>query len=160
MAVVGGDGVSGRWSINRCGAGSMPAALKLRWKTCANCCASLPGAKPSRRRCQRDRGAIRFSVGILEFHPGAQPGIVDVRLVLPKIGFQPALNLQIVQLQLDGQNVLGKTTPDVVCTNIQSGYTTALVLRFDHHMCLWLLHRGTTPRKRFFQDVVHLRWLL
>ena len=37
---------------------------------------------------------------------------------------------------------------------------TALVLRFDHHMCLWFLHRGTTPRQRFFQDVVHLRWLL
>jgi hypothetical protein len=75
-------------------------------------------------------------VEILGFQPGAEPGIVNLRLVLPKVRLQPALNLEMIQVQLDDRNVLGKITPDIGSTDVQSRDTTALALCFDHHICL------------------------
>ncbi len=38
------------------------------------------------------------------------------------------------ELQLEDQNVPGKITPDVVCTDIRSGHTMPLVLCSDYHI--------------------------
>jgi hypothetical protein len=47
---------------------------------------------------------------------------VYLRLALPEIGTQPALYLQMIQLQFDDGNVLGKITPDIVHTDVQADY--------------------------------------
>jgi len=66
------------------------------------------GVRPCWNHCQWNRGSIRASVGKFEFQPGTQPGIANLRQFLPKIRLQSTLNLQVVQLQLDGHNLLGK----------------------------------------------------
>jgi hypothetical protein len=71
--------------------------------------------------------------------PGAQPWIVYIGLTVPEVWLQPALNLQMIQLQLDDGNVFGKKAPDIVRTNVQSGNSASLALRFDHHTYLPLM---------------------
>jgi hypothetical protein len=50
---------------------------------------------------QRNGVPITLSVEVLGFEPSAQPGIVDIRLVIPEAGVKPALNLKMIELQLD-----------------------------------------------------------
>jgi hypothetical protein len=42
---------------------------------------------------------------MLGLQPCAEPGIVNLRLVLPKVRRQPTLNLEMVQMQLDDCDV-------------------------------------------------------
>lgn len=79
---------------------------------------------------------IAFSVEVLGFKPGTEPGIVDIRLVMPKAGVQPALNLQMIELQLNNRNSLGKITPNVGYTHMQPGEAAPLALRFYNHTYL------------------------
>lgn len=70
---------------------------------------------------------------IFRFQPGAQPWIVDLRFPSPEIRVQPTLNLQMVELQLDYLNMLGKIATDVGHPDQQSGDTSALGMCFDYH---------------------------
>jgi hypothetical protein len=70
------------------------------------------------------------------FEPGAQPGVEDLRLASPEIGLQAALNLEMIQLQLDAENVLREIAPGIACTHIQTSDTEPLALCFDHHKYL------------------------
>jgi hypothetical protein len=70
------------------------------------------------------------------FKPGAKPGVEDLRLALPKIGIQAALNLEMIQQQLDAQNVFGKIPPDIADTYMQPGDAESFALCFDDHTCL------------------------
>jgi hypothetical protein len=72
---------------------------------------------------QGDWSAIRSTVQVSRLQPSAQPGIVNLRLVLPKAGRQPALDLQMIQLQLDKTTLFRKIPPDIGCTNVQPGDT-------------------------------------
>jgi hypothetical protein len=65
--------------------------------------------------------------------PRAQPGIENLRLTLPEIRLEPALNLQMIQLQLDASNVFGKVAPDIVHAHVQSDNSASLALCLDDH---------------------------
>lgn len=65
--------------------------------------------------------------------PRAQPGIVDLRLILPEIGTQPALNLQMIQLQFDDCDASGEVSPDIRGSNMQSGNAKADGMCSDYH---------------------------
>jgi len=54
-----------------------------------------------RNHRQGDRRAIAAAVHVLGFEPCAQPWIEDLRLALPEIGSQSALDPKMIQLQLD-----------------------------------------------------------
>jgi hypothetical protein len=68
--------------------------------------------------------------------PRAQPGIKNLRLALPEIGLQPALNLEMIQLQLDARNVFWEIAPDIVHAHMQSGDSASLALCLDDHTYL------------------------
>jgi hypothetical protein len=75
-------------------------------------------------------------VKVFGFQPGAEPGIVNLRLALPKVRLQPTLNLKVIQVQLNNHNMPGKITPDIGSSHMQPSQATAFALCFDHHMCL------------------------
>ncbi len=77
-----------------------------------------------------------MSVQMTGFQPRTQPGIVDLRLTAPEIRAEAALDLQMIQLQLDHGDILRKIAPDIVRAYMQSGNSTTLALRFDHHTYL------------------------
>lgn len=58
---------------------------------------------------------------------------MNLRLAEPKGGFQTAVNLQVIQMQFDDGNVLGKITAHVGDANVQSGDTATPGLCFDYH---------------------------
>jgi hypothetical protein len=86
-----------------------------------------PDHRQRRRRPSRQAGRV------LQFQPRAQPRIVNLAVALPEFRFQPALDLQVIQLQLDRGHLLGKIPPDVGCTYVQAGYRRASVLNLDQH---------------------------
>lgn len=88
-----------------------------------------------------ERGSIGIDSEIFGLEPGAEPGIVDLRLILPEIGRQAALDPQMIQVQLDGGGVPGEVAPDIVHAYVKSDDSEAFFLRFDHHG--FLLFLGT-----------------
>jgi hypothetical protein len=85
---------------------------------------------------QWDGRSIRFCVHVPGFQPRAEPGIEDLRLALPEIGLQTALNLEMIQLQFDARNVFWEIAPDIVRADMKSGDSTPLALCLDHHTYL------------------------
>jgi hypothetical protein len=85
---------------------------------------------------QRNEWPVWFCVQMAGFQPRAQPGIEDVRRVLPEIRPQSALNLEMPQLQLDAGNVFGKITPDIVHAHMKPNNSVSIALRPDHHASL------------------------
>jgi hypothetical protein len=55
---------------------------------------------------------------VFRLEPGAQPGIEDFRLALPKVGIQSALDVEMVELEFDGWNVILKVAPHVGFANV------------------------------------------
>lgn len=88
---------------------------------------------------QRNGTPIRILVQS-GFEPGAKSGVEDLRVSLPEFWIQSALDLQMIQLQLDNRNVLRKITARVTGSNIQAGDAASLALRFDDHT--YLLHNA------------------
>ncbi|MDR3775513.1 MAG: hypothetical protein P4K97_01355 [Terracidiphilus sp.] len=80
-----------------------------------------------------DRFQVGLGVEIFGFQPGAQPGIVDLGLALPEIRSEAALDLQMIQLQLNHRNAPGKVTADVADADVEPGDNTALAMGFDYH---------------------------
>ena len=70
---------------------------------------------------------------ILRHKPGAQAGVVNLRLTVPEAGFEAAVNLQMIKLQLDYRDVPGKISARVGDANVQSGDTDTPGLCFDYH---------------------------
>jgi hypothetical protein len=52
---------------------------------------------------------------------------------LPETGIQPALYLQMIQLQLDLGNLFGEIAPDIMRAHTQPSYADTFALRFDYH---------------------------
>ncbi len=94
------------------------------------------GILASRNHGQGNRVTITSSVKVLGFKPGAEAGIVDIRLVAPEAGVKPALDLKMIELQLYDRDSLGKITPNVGYTHMQPGEAAPLALCFDHHTYL------------------------
>jgi len=94
------------------------------------------GVIPFRNHHERDGSSIRFCMQMPGFQPCAQPRIEDLRLTLPEIRFQATLNLEMVQLQFDARNLLGKIAPDIVDAHMKSGDAATLALCLDHHRYL------------------------
>jgi hypothetical protein len=61
----------------------------------------LEGVFPRRDQDHRDGSPIRPGVEILRLQPRTQPRIEDIRLVLPKLRLQIALNLEMIELEFD-----------------------------------------------------------
>jgi hypothetical protein len=83
---------------------------------------------------QSDGMTIAARVHVLGFKPCAQTRIENFRLTLPEIRRQPALDTKVIYLQFDGGDVLGKITPDIICTDEQTRESATLALCFDDHM--------------------------
>ena len=69
----------------------------------------------------------------LKTQPLAESGIMNLRLIAPKLRTQPALNLQMVQLQFNHVDSFGKIPSDILCAHKEAGNFAALDLRLDHH---------------------------
>jgi len=78
----------------------------------------------------------RLLAEVLRLQPGAEPAIANFARVLPEIGWESALDPQVVQLQLDGDDIFGEIAPDVVNAHIQPNHVAALALCFNYHMHL------------------------
>lgn len=61
---------------------------------------------------------------------------MNFRLSLPEIRLQPALNLQMIELQLDDRNVLGEIAPNVGRTNVQTCDAMSFGMSFHYHINL------------------------
>jgi hypothetical protein len=85
---------------------------------------------------ERNRGSIGPGMKILRLQPRAQAGIVNFGLVPPETGAQSALNLQMIELQLDDQNVSRKIAANIGSTDVESSETATLGLCFYHHTSL------------------------
>jgi len=70
---------------------------------------------------------------MLGLQPCAEPGIVNLRLVLPKVRSQPTLNLEMVQMQLDDRDVAWEITANIGNANVQSSQPVALGMCLDYH---------------------------
>jgi hypothetical protein len=70
------------------------------------------------------------------FQPCAEAGIEDLRLPLPEVWLKSALDLEMIQLQLNDGQMFGKIAPDIVCAYMQSGNSTSLALCLDDHTYL------------------------
>jgi len=95
------------------------------------------GVLPRWNHHHGDRAPVRTLVHP-GFQPGTEPGVEDLRVALPEFGVQSALDLEMIQLQLDDRNMLGEIPADVPCANVQTGDSACLALRFDHHTYLLL----------------------
>ena len=71
----------------------------------------------SQRNCLAARGASSD----LELKPLAQARIVDLRVALPEVERQRALNVKIVELKFDGGRTLTEVAPGVRVADIQPG---------------------------------------
>jgi hypothetical protein len=89
----------------------------------------LPGGN------QRHRTAS-LALQLFQFEPVTQPWIVNLRLALPEMRLQSALDSQVVQFQIDAFDVLGKIAADIIDSNIESGDAMSRPLRFNHHTYL------------------------
>jgi hypothetical protein len=70
---------------------------------------------------------------VLGLQPGTEPGIVNHGLVPPKARLQSALNLEMIQKQLDFRNLPGKIALDIGHAHVQSSHPDAFGLCFDNH---------------------------
>ena len=58
---------------------------------------------------------------------------MNLRPVLPEVWLQPALNLKMIEMQLDDRNVAWEITADIGNANVQSNQPVALGMCFDYH---------------------------
>jgi hypothetical protein len=79
------------------------------------------------------RRAIWFGMHVFGLKPRAQPGIEDFRLALPEVGIQSALDIDMIELQLDGGGVFLKVAPHVGFANVKPGNSAAFGVSFDNH---------------------------
>lgn len=80
------------------------------------------------------RVAIPAGVHVLGFQPCAEARVEDLRLALPEIWPQPALDPKVIQLQFDGGDILGEIPPDVIRADDQSRESPSFALCFDYHV--------------------------
>jgi len=85
---------------------------------------------------QRDGDAVRLGVHVFGLEPGAETRIVDLRMAVPEAGVEAALNLQVVQLQLNDGDAFGKIAADIVHADMEASDFVAFALCFDDHRCL------------------------
>src|SRR5580698_8933007 len=103
----------------------------------------LEGVVPARDHHQRYRRTIGPGVEVLRLQPCAQPGIVNLRTVLPESWTQPALNVQVIELELNHAHILGKIAKNVGCAHVQPGNSAAIALCFDDHARLLFSIEGS-----------------
>ena len=96
---------------------SLPGVLTGRYRS------EPEGVFARRNHGKLNRGAARIGVALLGFEPRAQSGIVDYWLPLPEIRTQRALNLQVIELQLDGKYIFWKIALRVIGADIEPGDT-------------------------------------
>jgi hypothetical protein len=87
----------------------------------------------SRRDHSQRHSAIRGAVEIFGFKPCAEPGIVDLRLPLPEVGFKAALNAEMAELEFDVARVFRKVAAGIRGSNVQPGDAVAFALSFNDH---------------------------
>ena len=85
---------------------------------------------------QGDGGSIAGDVHLFGFKPRAEAWVVDFWLTVPEIGFEAALNLEMVEKQLDDGNALWEIAPDIVHAHVEGGDSMSFALSFDYHIGL------------------------
>jgi hypothetical protein len=68
--------------------------------------------------------------------PCAESAVIDFGLTLPEIGREIALNLKVIQLQLNELSIAGEVTMNVACSDMQSSDAMPFALCGDYHGCL------------------------
>ena len=76
---------------------------------------------------------LRRAVEIFGFEPGAEPGIVDFGLALPKIGLETALNAEMPELEFDVLRAFGEIAPDIFAADVQSREAVTSTLCSNNH---------------------------
>jgi len=86
-------------------------------------------------RCHRQLHLLVFTcpTNNLEVEPLAKSRIMNLRPSLPELRRQAALNLQMVQLQLNHANSLGKITAHIPRADLQPGDFATSELCLDYH---------------------------
>ena len=79
------------------------------------------GVFAGRNHRQMYWASVPLAVKMFRLQPRAETGVVDFRIVSPEIGTKAALNLQVIQLQLDHRNMPWKIAPDIGETDMQPG---------------------------------------
>ncbi len=74
--------------------------------------------------------------------PCAKAGIENLWLTLPEVGIKSALNLEVIELQLDCGDGLREIAPDIAFAYVESGDTTAFGVCFHNHWGYLLFNFG------------------
>jgi hypothetical protein len=95
------------------------------------------GTKNERVFSRRDQShwnsGIAVVVALLRFQPEAQSWIVNLRVVMPEIWSQPALDAQMIELELNLRDAPGKIAAHVAGANIEARNPMTYELRCDNH---------------------------
>src|SRR5579863_540642 len=82
---------------------------------------------------KRHRRPARFATQMLRLQPCAEARIVNLRFALPEGRSEIALNLQVVQLQLDKLHFARKVAFGIAGADVQSSDTATFALNLDDH---------------------------
>lgn len=70
---------------------------------------------------------------VFGFQPGAQTGVMNICVAFPEIGRQCALDLQVIEVQLDLGNVSREVALHVASAHMKAGHASGLPLCFHYH---------------------------
>ena len=73
------------------------------------------------------------TAGHFEFQPYAQAGIVDLGAAVPEIGIKGALDLKIVEPQLDGGCSPREVAPRIRFADMEAGIGKSVAIGFHQH---------------------------
>ena len=90
---------------------------------------------------ERDGDAVRLGVHVFGLEPGTEAGVADLGMTVPEAGVEAALDLEMVELELDDSDVFGKVAADIVDADMEGRDFVAFALRFNDHRCLQSLGR-------------------
>jgi hypothetical protein len=65
--------------------------------------------------------------------PGTEPWIVNLRLAFPETGFETALNLQMVEKELNFSNIGRKVAANVRCADLDASQFPPRTVCFHNH---------------------------
>jgi len=99
------------------------------------------GVFAGRDHGERDGDAFGLGVHVFGLEPGAEAWVADLGMTIPEAGVEAALDLEVVELELNDGDVFGKVAADIVDADMEACDFMAFALRFNDHRCLQSLGR-------------------
>lgn len=73
------------------------------------------------------------SAGDFEFQPAAEAGVMDLRMALPEVGGESALDVEVIEMKFDAGLATAEVAPRVGFADEEAGLIVPVFVRFDQH---------------------------